>query len=261
MDDETRSSGGGSSMPWAQIGSTLGHSAQYFIGRKKRARASRELQARQAEANALYRQLYGETQQDYSPYMQGGQSALQALLRSYGLGTDQGGKPDYSAFESSPDYQFALQQGQNALDRSAASRGRLYSGGQMQASQRFGQGLATQNLGNYRGGLGNIAGQGLNATNSLVNYRQGFGNQLGAGIMNMGNIRAAESLGEAAGHANWVSSMDDTWGVGGGQQPQRPTQQPQQRGNALMPSGDYNLNGNQMYRNDQGLSYNYPGSY
>lgn len=41
--------------------------------------------------------------------------------------------------QATPGYQFQLQQGQKQLDQSAAARGGLLSGAQMQASQQFGQ--------------------------------------------------------------------------------------------------------------------------
>lgn len=204
---------GGSSTPYAQIGSTLGHSANYFISRRAGADASKEMQDAQNKANALYTGLYDETKADYKPFQEGGQSAYADLLKSYGVG---GQTQDMTGFYDSPDYQFALSQGQNALDRSAASRGRLYSGQQMKASQGYGQGLATQYLGNYRTGLGNLSNMGLSANNALAGYRQGYGNQLGQGYTNIGDIRAGEALGKAALHKQWVNSMDSTWGVGGG---------------------------------------------
>src|SRR5690349_17301122 len=89
----------------------------------------------------------------YKPYNEGGQSGWDALLRSYGLAEGQNGVADCSGFPNSPNYAWARDQGIQALDRSAASRGRLYSGAQMQGLSQFNQGRATQHLGNYRQGL------------------------------------------------------------------------------------------------------------
>ena len=46
-----------------------------------------------------------------------------------------------------PGYQFRLEEGQKALERSAAARGTLLTGGTAKALQRYGQGLASQEYG------------------------------------------------------------------------------------------------------------------
>jgi hypothetical protein len=208
--------GGGGSVPWAQIGGSAGTGVTALLGWRANDKAADALTGRQHEANALYRGNYADTQTEYRPHQQAGTSALDALLKTYGLGAGQNGQADYSGFESSPDYLWAQQQGQQGVDRSAASRGKLYSGAQMKASQQFGQGLATQHLNSYRGGLQNLASGGLGATNALSNYRMGYGNQLGQGINNLGDIAAAEYLGVANVNKNYVSQMNDVWGVGSG---------------------------------------------
>lgn len=54
--------------------------------------------------------------------------------------------PQFTAgdFTADPGYQFRLQQGQQALDRSQAAKGGLFSGQALKASQQYGQGLADQ---------------------------------------------------------------------------------------------------------------------
>ena len=54
-----------------------------------------------------------------------------------------------SSFYESPDYQFRLQEGQRALEASQAARGGLLSGRAMLEAQRFGQGEASSEYGNY----------------------------------------------------------------------------------------------------------------
>lgn len=77
---------------------------------------------------------------------------------------------------NTPGYQFALNQGQQALDRSQAARGMLNSGNAMVEAQQFGQGLASQQLANERAALANIAGLGQPA---LGLSTQGYLNQIG----------------------------------------------------------------------------------
>lgn len=200
-----------------QAAASIGESANAKLGFYEVDKAADDLTDRQNEANALYRDLYRQTQADYAKY-DGGGDAYQKLLASYGVGTE-GGKPDYSGFESSPDYLWAQQQGIRGRDMSAASTGRLYSGAYDKALAQYNQGLATQNLDNYRRGLYNSAGMGLQAKNALTNYRAGYGNQLGGGITNLGDIAAAEHMGMYAVNSRYNSNMQNIWGTGGGGQP------------------------------------------
>lgn len=88
-----------------------------------------------------------------------------------------------------PSYDFRMQEGVNALDRSAASRGRLLSGAQDRAVTRYGSDLASQEYGNafnrslttYQQNLGkqqSLAGVGQVATQQI----QDVGNVLGQNV-------------------------------------------------------------------------------
>ena len=68
--------------------------------------------------------------------------------------------------QATPGYQFQLQQGQKQLDQSAAARGGLLSGAQMQAAQRAGA-LQQSNI------LGDITKQGYTASQGPVLAAQG----------------------------------------------------------------------------------------
>lgn len=111
--------------------------------------------------------------------------------------------PNYADFYDSPDYQFALQQGTQNLDRSAASRGRLYSGGYGQDLVAYGQGLASQQLNNYTNRLAALAGVGQTASNSLSALGQNYASQYGN---NLNNAAAARASGYAA-NANAASTL------------------------------------------------------
>ena len=130
-------------------------------------------------------------QANQAPWLNTGKSALAMLGGMYGLnadGSNSGAKPDYSAFYNSPDYQFALQQGQQAQDRSAAARGSLYSGQHTADSIQFGQGLASQQFGNYYNRLAGLAGVGQSAANQLGAAGQNMANNIGqANMWNAGN--------------------------------------------------------------------------
>lgn len=123
------------------------------------------------------------TRSDMMPWMNAGKGAL-GDMQALNSG-------DFSKFYQSPDYQFALDQGFKSLDRSAAARGRLYSGGYGQDLVDFGQGLATQNYGNYYGRLADLAGIGQTTATNLGQFGQNKANQISNQYTNMGNARAS----------------------------------------------------------------------
>lgn len=111
-----------------------------------------------------------------NPYVSLGQGAVGQLANLYGMG---GGKPDYSGFTNSPDYNFAFSQGQSAVQNTlnASGQGGM-SGGGLAALTNFGQGLASQQYGNYFSRLTNLAGIGSQAAGQQI---QGYG-AAGAGF-------------------------------------------------------------------------------
>ena len=70
----------------------------------------------------------------------------------------------YGGFYASPGYQFRLDEGGRAVDRSASARGLLLSGAQNKALTRFGQGEASNEFGNYTNRLAELAGFGSGAS-------------------------------------------------------------------------------------------------
>lgn len=92
--------------------------------------------------------MYNQTRSDLSPFREGGQSAFTQLQSLFGFGPGGNGTPNASAATTAltqfPGYQFGLDQGQQSLDRSAASRGLTLSGAQLQDSQKFGTDYAMQ---------------------------------------------------------------------------------------------------------------------
>lgn len=117
------------------------------------------------------------------------------------------GRPDYSAFFNSPDFQFALEQGQRGLDANAAAGGNLFGGNRAREASRFNQGLATQQFGNFTNRLASLAGVGQTATNQLGNTLMNTGNQIGQGLQNMGNARGSGYINQANAQSNAVGNL------------------------------------------------------
>ena len=129
---------------------------------------------------------------DQMPWLNAGSSALtqqQALL-----------KGDFSQFYQSPDYQFALDQGMKGLDRSAAARGKLYSGGYGQDLTKYAQGMATQNYNNYYDKLAGLSRTGQSTATNLGQLGQNYANAFGNAQQANANARASayQTYGDAA---------------------------------------------------------------
>jgi len=161
--------------------------------------SARRAQRAQQQGAAQAQRYMDQAREGFTPYTQFGQSALNRL------NAVEGG--DYSAFENAPDYQFARDQGIAGIDRGAAARGSLYSGGADADRMTFASGLASQNLQNYLGRMMGQAGMGMQAQGQVANI---YGNQA--------NI--ASGLGDAMAQnaqqrgANWQSTLGNIWGFG-----------------------------------------------
>ena len=145
------------------------------------------------QAVAEQQRQFDTFQQNIQPYLGAGQNAL-ANLTALNSG-------DYSGFNQSPDYLWAQQQGTQALDRSAAARGSLYSGGHQADLMQFGQGLASQQLGSYRNAQMSMAQLGQNSA-------------VGAGSLGQQNANALGQLyaGQGAAQGNMAINQANSWG-------------------------------------------------
>jgi hypothetical protein len=182
------------------------------------AKKAGETQAAAADRAAeLQREMFEQTRADQAPYREAGYNALATLQRTAGNvpGAFKFGAGDYQA---DPGYAFRLAEGQKALDRQAAARGGLISGGALRAAQRFGQEMGSQEFGNaYNRALTGyntdvarenqlynrqaaLAGIGQTATNLVgqagQNYATGAGNLMtgGAAAQAAGQVGMANAL-------------------------------------------------------------------
>lgn len=116
--------------------------------------------------------------------------------------------PEMFAKGIDPGYQFRLSEGMKGLERSAASRGGLLSGGTLKGIQRYGQDMASQEFTNAfnryqaeRTGTLNpyqaMAGQGQSVANTLTNAGMNYANQAGEAYQGAANARASGYIGQA----------------------------------------------------------------
>jgi hypothetical protein len=177
--------------------------------------------AQSANERMLERQI--ELQE---PFRQAGMTAQDEIMKLLGIGGDASAegygslaKPfSQTDFEQDPGYAFRQTEGMRALERSAAARGNLLSGGTLRGIQRFGQDLASQEYGNafnrYQiernarlNPLQSLMGAGQSATNVMTgNIGQSSQNEQ-ANLMNAGQARASGYVGSANALGGALSSI------------------------------------------------------
>jgi hypothetical protein len=176
------------------------------------AKGAASTQAAAADRAAeLQNEQFQQTRQDQMPWMQAGQTALNKLipLTDYKkFGMDQ--------FQQDPGYAFRLSEGQKALDRSAAARGGLISGGALKAAQRYGQEMGSQEYTNAFNRYQTERSAMLNPLQSLANVGQTTAAQLGqtgaANAANVGNLMTGGAAAQAAGQVGMANAF--TGGLG-----------------------------------------------
>jgi hypothetical protein len=161
-------------------------------------------QAKAADRAAQLQQQQFERQIELqAPWRQAGERALTKLE----------GASDYTPFgqaqfQADPGYAFRLAEGQKALDRQAAARGGLISGGALKAAQRYGQDMGSQEYLNafnrYQterqarlGPLQSLAGVGQSAVNQLGQAGQQYATNAGEALTSGAAARASGYVGAA----------------------------------------------------------------
>ena len=190
----------------------------YAANRKgKAAREGAKAQENAAnDANAEARRQFDISRQDNMPWLQAGQDALgkqQAFLNG-----------DWSGFQNSPGYLWSLDQGVQALDRSAASRGNLFGGGHSMDLTKFAQGNANQFANSYWDKLAGLSGAGQQQAQYLGGLGSSFANQYGQNTTNAGNARASSYLAKGETQAGYADALGAGLGAWYGAR-QQPTQQ------------------------------------
>lgn len=174
-----------------------------LLGSKAQKKAMREQLIAQKRAEQLVRENNAKATDllqpasDYRP-------ALSQLMALNGLSGGQAQQDAFGAFRDTPGYQFQLDQGIGAMNRSAAARGTALSGRTLVDAQKLGQGLADQNFSNYYSRLSGLYGSQLGAAGDLAGIYTGQGSQLAGLAQGMGQIKADGITGQAG---TWLKAL------------------------------------------------------
>ena len=195
-------------------GGLLGAAIGSSVGGARAASRAADVQEQAArESGQIQRDIFERQVQLQEPWRQAGIGALNKLipLSDYQkFGMDQ--------FQADPGYAFRMSEGMKALERSAAARGGLLSGGALKATQRFGQDLASQEYQNafnrYQAEraaqlqpLQALAGVGQTSANTLTNAAGQFG-------QNLGEATQAAAAARASGYVGGANALTSAIGTG-----------------------------------------------
>jgi hypothetical protein len=185
-------------------------------------------------ASAAQERMFNTQTALQEPFRQAGISGQNRLMELLGVGGDPNAAGYGSAnknfsmsdFQADPGYAFRLAEGQKALDRQAAMRGGLISGGALKAAQNYGQDAASQEYqnafnryqtsrSNLLNPLQSLAGVGQTATNQLGSAAGTYGTNmsnlaLGAGA-NAGNAALAQGNIHASQYGTAGSAANTLW--------------------------------------------------
>lgn len=156
------------------------------------------------EAAQLQNEQYYQTREDQMPWLKAGERALGKLE----------GAVDYTPFgmnqfNADPGYAFRLAEGQKALERSAAARGGLMSGGTGKALTRYGQEMGSQEYMNAFNRYQTERAAKLQPLQSLAGVGQTTATTLGqAGQTTASNVGEALTSGAAARASGYVGQAN-----------------------------------------------------
>lgn len=217
--------------------SAIGGIGGAMIGANAANSAADKQAAATQQANQLQQQMFEEQRQDQAPWRQAGAQALSQLQ-------DPSFNQTFSGvnLQNDPGYQFRMQEGQRALQRSAAARGGLNSGAFAKALTQYGQDYAsneynnaynrfTNDQTNRFNRLSSIAGLGQNANAQLGTLGANYAGQVGNNLTGLAGVQGAAGVASAGAWNGALSgigkSFNDT--IASGQQYQQ-----QQRTNSWM---------------------------
>lgn len=176
-------------MPWMAL--AIGGSA--LLGANAASKAAKTQAGAADRATELQERMFNKQLELQQPFQEAGVNALNRMRSGDVMGM------------MDPSYQFRLGEGMKALDRQAAARGGLISGGALKAAQRYGQDVASTEFGNAYNRLASMAGLGQTATGAMG----GAAGQFGA---NAGNLMTGAGAARASGYVGGANAL--TSGLG-----------------------------------------------
>lgn len=187
-------------MSWgAVIGAAAGLVGTAMSNRGASRGADAAAQAQLAAIDEQRRQ-YDQTREDMMPWLTAGRGALGRL---------EGLLANPDSIQNSAAYQWRFNQGLQGLDRSAAARGNLFSGGHHADVLGYGQGMASQEYTDQWNRLAGLAGVGQTTASNLGSFGANAASNVGNALGNIGQARQSMYQQQGQNYANLA------YGLGG----------------------------------------------
>lgn len=176
-------------MGW--VAPVLGVATTLFGANQQKKAASAQQNAAQGSMDWI-KEVYGNSQANFAPYLQGGQQGLAALMGNQ--------------YEQSPGYQYLKDEMVSGIDASAAARGQLYSGGHSLDLARHVNGLAAQDYNNWWNRQMGLAGLGAQSATALGGIGSGTFNGVQSAYGSMADA-AGQKAGANAGAVSGIGNI------------------------------------------------------
>jgi len=206
-------------MPWGIAAAAV---VSAGVGAYSSSKASKAQQEAANAANEADWRIFSQQREDLKPWREAGEGALRQLSDLTQPGGDFNRDFTMADFEADPGYAFRLDEGQKALERSAAARGGLMSGRTLKDLTRFAQNTASDEYSNTYNRFNNdrtvrfnrlssIAGLGQTAQAQLNQASQNYAAQYGSNMAAYGNAAAAGAIGVGNAVQNGVGNAMDAY--------------------------------------------------
>ena len=202
----------------AMVGAAAVGAAGSAYASKKSSSAAQTQAASADRASQIQQENFEQTRKDLMPYKQAGDTSLSQLMGQ--MTPDGYFNQTYTGQDiySDPSYQFRLQQGQDAIQSSAAAKGGLLTGATLKALQNYGQESASQEYSNVYNRfnadqtnrynrLSNLVGIGQNAAAQVGNAGAQTAQAVANNTMAGANSIAAGQIGSANAWTNGAQQL------------------------------------------------------
>jgi hypothetical protein len=161
---------------------------------------SQAIKSGQSAANAAIQQGVSTATNQLSPWTTASQPALAQQSDLLGLNGQPAADAAMATYQQSPGYEWQLQQGERAVNASAAANEMTRSGATMKALDTFGQGLANTDFGSYWNRLQQLSQGGLTAAGGISSAATG-------GASNIAQTDASAANAQSSIYGNVASSL------------------------------------------------------
>lgn len=166
------------------VAAVAGGAATVYSANKAAGASSKALTAQMAQQDKI--------RADVEPFLTSGKNALMRITDPASVNAN---------FMASPDYNFRLKSGLDAVTQNKAVNGLLKSGGALKAVTKYAGDTASGEFGNWWNRQSGLVNEGLTAENAAAGVANNNTNAIGANATNQGNaaLASGNAIGSTAG--------------------------------------------------------------